>query len=144
MSIRARREDQQLVVSFWTSPCISNGASAAVSVLSHIALFWKQSEVGNSKMAISWKRWMNPMQGLHQNVAFVSMLVLTWKTSVPKRHYSWATCSVLRQKTMGLVNHVKDLLKLISDMLALWFFKALTGIGKRRITQLQINSIVKG
>ena len=26
-STRARREDQQLVASFWTSPCISNGVS---------------------------------------------------------------------------------------------------------------------
>ena len=34
------------------------GPAAAVSVLSHIASFWKQSEVGNSKMAISWKRWI--------------------------------------------------------------------------------------
>ena len=34
------------------------GPAAAVSVLSHIASFWKQSEVGNSKIAISWKRWM--------------------------------------------------------------------------------------
>ena len=78
-STRARRADRQLVVPFWTSPCISNGASGCSQFVIVYRLVLETVGSGEFQMAISWRRWMERQRAFKlRNSSRLSYLLNAW------------------------------------------------------------------